>query len=58
MEVAISLRLPTELVARIDAWRAGQPDLPSRQRVTRLALEQFLTKPAAPASAKRKRPQQ
>jgi hypothetical protein len=53
MEIAISLRLPSELVGKIDAWRAAQPDLPTRQRVTRIALERFLEKTPAP-SPKRK----
>jgi hypothetical protein len=53
MEIAISLRLPGELVGKIDAWRAAQPDLPSRQRVTRIALERFLAETPPP---KQKRP--
>ena len=48
MEIAISLRLPSELVTKIDAWRARQPDLPSRQQVTRIALERLLEKAPAP----------
>jgi hypothetical protein len=48
MEIAISLRLPSELVAKIDAWRREQPDLPNRQQVTRIALEQFFEKTPAP----------
>ena len=55
METAISLRLPDWLVSRIDAWRAAQPDLPSRQQVTRIALERFLEKPPALPPPKRKR---
>jgi hypothetical protein len=48
MEIAISLRLPSELVGKIDAWRAAQPDIPTRQRVTRIALERFLEGTPAP----------
>ena len=55
METAISLRLPDGLVAKIDAWRARQPDLPSRQRVTRIALERFLEEPRK-APPRRPRP--
>jgi hypothetical protein len=41
MEVSINLRLPTELVQQIDAWRASQPALPSRQQFIRYVVDQF-----------------
>ncbi len=53
METAISLRLPNELVTKIDTWRATQPGLPSRQQTTRIALERFLERTPAPKPKKK-----
>jgi hypothetical protein len=56
MEVSISLRLPSELVQQIDAWRASQPALPSRQQFIRYVVDQFFQQAAAPPPSKRKAP--
>ena len=55
MEVSISLRLPTELVQQIDAWRASQPALPSRQQFIRYVVDQFFQQAEKPPP-KRKAP--
>ena len=56
MEVSINLRLPAELVQQIDAWRASQPALPSRQQFIRYVVDQFFQQAASSAPPKRKVP--
>lgn len=38
----ISLRLPSDLLERIDRWRAAQPAPPTRTAIFRAALSEFL----------------
>lgn len=43
METQISVRLPVELLARLDDWRCSDPDrVVTRVYAVRVALERFL----------------
>ena len=55
MEAAISLRLPVELLRRIDQWCGSQPiGRPSRQDLIRYVVGQFLDGQEAPKPPRRK----
>ena len=57
MERSVNIRLPDDVIARIDALRAARRELPSRQKVVREAVEAYLEQEAAPVArvmAKRK----
>jgi hypothetical protein len=58
LEVFMALVMPKSLQRRIDEWRRGHPDLPSRARAARLLLNAALDADPPPrnAPAKRKTP--
>jgi hypothetical protein len=50
-QVRISDRIPTELAARIEAWRLAQPVPPSKAQTIIYLIERGLAAVAAPAAA-------
>jgi Arc/MetJ-type ribon-helix-helix transcriptional regulator len=55
MEAPISLRLPQELIHRIDRWRESQMAPPSRQVAIRAMLDQWLRQHATPTPERRRK---
>jgi hypothetical protein len=41
---AVTLRLPVELLARLDKWRSSQPVLPSKTAAIEAAISTFIAK--------------
>ncbi|OZB13950.1 MAG: hypothetical protein B7X55_12110 [Rhodobacterales bacterium 34-62-10] len=46
----ITLRLPREVLARIDEMRRVEKDIPTRQEMVRRVIEKVLTTPAPPTA--------